>query len=123
MTKGAALNQFFSGFSLPAYPSTAVPDNAEMPYITYDYVVSAWELGEVAIIANVWYNTESEAVPNLKADEISTAIGIGGKLIQTDDGYIWLKRGSPWCQALYDESDSGVKRRYINITAEYLTMN
>lgn len=123
MTKGAALHQFFSSFSIPAYPSTSVPDNAVMPYLTYDYVVGAWEQEEVAITVNLWYYTESEAVPSAKANELSAAIGIGGKVIPCEDGYIWLKRGSPWCQSLSDETDSGVKRRYINVSAEYLTFN
>lgn len=123
MTKGAALNQYFSSFAIPAYPSTAVPENAEMPYMTYEYVVGVWELGEVSIVVNIWYNTESEAIPNEKADELSKSIGLSGKLLECENGYIWLKRGSPWCQSLSDENDTGIKRRYINISAEYLTLN
>ena len=49
-----------------------------MPYLTYDYVVGAWEQEEVAITVNLWYYTESEAVPSAKANELSAAIGIGG---------------------------------------------
>jgi hypothetical protein len=34
---------------------------------------------------------------------------------------IWIKRGSPWAQALTVEGeDEKVKRRYVNINLEYL---
>lgn len=121
MTKGAALHEYFSSFGIPAYTSTAVPDNAEFPYLTYDYVVGTWGYDEVAVTVNLWYRTDSEAIPNAKAEEISKALGIGGKVISCDEGFVWLKRGSPWCQSLSSETDASLKRRYINITADYLT--
>ena len=55
-------------------------------------------------------------------DEISEAIGFG-KVLKCEDGFIWLRRGTPWCQNLRDEADPIIKRRYLNITAEYLTLN
>ena len=122
MTKGAALQQFFERF-LPAYPVTSVKEDVKLPYLTYSTVFDAWGGEPVSLTVNMWFRTESEAVPNAKANELSAAIGIGGKVIPCEDGYIWLKRGSPWCQSLSDETDSGVKRRYINVSAEYLTLN
>lgn len=123
MTKAAALYQFFSGFGMPAYTSTSVPDDVIFPYLTYDLILSAWGGEPVSLTVNLWYRTTSEAVPNAKADELSKTLGIGGKIIHCDSGYIWLRRGDPWCQNLSDETDSNIKRRYINITAEYLTEN
>lgn len=123
MTKGAALQAFFDGFSVPAYPAAAVPSGAEYPYLTYDAVFDSFPGGEVSITANLWYYTSAEAEPNAKAQEIAEAIGYGGVTLRCDDGYIWLKRGSPFCQALSDASDHNIKRRYINISAEYLTFN
>ncbi len=123
MTKAAALFQFFSGFGMPAYAATAVPEDAVFPYLTYELITSAWEGGETGLTVNLWFYTESEAVPNAKAEELSAAIGLGGKTLPCDGGYVWLKRGSPWCQSLSDETDAGIKRRYINVTAEYLTLN
>lgn len=121
MTKAAALQQFFSSFGIPAYASASVPDDAVFPWLTYDLSTSAWDDGDVSLTVNLWYYTTSEAVPNAKAQEISKAIGLGGKLLLCDEGVIWLKRGSPWCQSLHDDSDSMIKRRYINITTEYMT--
>lgn len=42
-------------------------------------------------------------------------------MIKCDEGYIWVKTGSPWCQSLTDDTDKAIKRRYINITLEFLT--
>lgn len=123
MTKAAALYQFFSGFGMPAYASTSVPEDAVLPYLTYELITSAWEGGEVGLTVNLWFYTTSEAVPNAKAQELSEAIGLGGKILRCDGGAIWLKRGSPWCQSLSDETSPNIKRRYINVTAEYLTEN
>lgn len=123
MTKAAALYQFFSSFGMPAYTSASVPDDVEFPYLTYDLITSAFLGGEVGITVNLWFYTTSEAIPNAKAEELSSAIGLGGKMLKCDGGYIWLKRGSPWCQSLSDETSPTIKRRYINVTAEYLTAN
>lgn len=120
-TKAAALHEYFSSFGIPAYPVSSVPEDTVFPWLTYELVTSSWEQGEVALVLNLWYYTESEAKPNAKAEEISKAIGMGGALLPCDDGVIWLKRGSPWCQSLQDATDPMIKRRYINITAEYLT--
>ncbi len=123
MTKAAALHQFFSSFGMTAYTATSVPEDAIFPYLTYELITSAWEGGETGLTVNLWFYTDSEAVPNAKAEELSAALGIGGKVLPCDGGYIWLKRGVPWCQSLRDETSPEIKRRYINITAEYLTKN
>lgn len=121
MTKGAALQSFFEGFGIPAYPATSVPEDAAFPYLTYTPVFDSWG-NPLSLTVNLWYRTESEAVPNAKAQEIATALG-GGKYIQCDGGALLLSRGAPWCQSMADSTDLQIKRRYINITAEYLTLN
>lgn len=123
MTKGKALFEFFFGFGMPAYESSSVPEDITFPYLTYDNVIDSITGGEVSITVNLWYNTEREDLPNAKAQEISEAIGYGGRVLECDGGYIWLKRGTPWCQNLDDDTNKNIKRRYLNVTAEYLTMN
>lgn len=122
MTKGAALQAFFSQF-MDAYAASSVPDDVVFPYLTYELTTSAWDGGEVGLTVNLWFYTTGEAVPNAKAQEISDAIGYGGVTLPCDGGFIWLKRGSPWCQNLQDDTDKNIKRRYINVTAEYMTLN
>lgn len=123
MTKEAALHAFFSGFGIEAYCSAAVPQKAKLPYLTYDLSIGAWDSGEIPLMVNLWFRTLSEAEPNAKARELSEAVGEGGVFLPCDGGYIWLKRGSPFCQSLKDSTDDTIKRRYINIVAEYLTPN
>jgi hypothetical protein len=120
MTKAAALQSFFEGFGIPAYPSTSVPDEAEMPYLTYAPYFAAFGDGQVNIQVNIWMRTESEAKANAKAQELADAIGRGGVTLDCDGGAVWLTRGSPWCQPVRDD-DSGVRRRLVNVNAEYLT--
>lgn len=122
MTKGAALQKYFEGF-LPSYATNAVPDDVVFPFLTYDAVFDAFDGQPASLTVNLWFRTTSEAVPNAKAQEISDALGIGGKLLKFDGGYIWLRRGSPFCQALADEADRNIKRRYLNVTADFLCEN
>lgn len=121
MTPEAALYRFLSGFGIPAYASTATPSGADFPYLTYTLVTGDWDSGEVAVQADVWYRTESEALPNSKVREISRAIGRGGTTVPCDGGMLWIKRGSPWAQSvLVGGEDDKIKRRYLNLSIEYL---
>ena len=122
MTKGAALQSFFNRI-MPSYAASSVPDDATLPYLTYELITSAWDGGEVGLTVNMWFRTTSEKEPNAAVDRLSKAIGLGGVFLHCDDGVIWLKRGSPWAQSLTDATDKTIKRRYINVTAEYLTLN
>ena len=122
MTKGAALQSFFDGI-MTSYAASAVPEDATLPYLTYELITSAWDGGEVGLTVNMWFRTASEKEPNAYVEKLSKAIGLGGVQIPCDDGVIWLKRGSPWAQSLTDGTDKTIKRRYINVTAEYLTIN
>ena len=63
MTKGAAIQSFFERF-MDAYAVSSVPEDVVFPYLTYEYTVDAWDGGEVGITANLWFYTESEAIPN-----------------------------------------------------------
>lgn len=123
MTKGAALHLFFSGFGMDAYAASSVPEDAVFPYLTYEYATSDFYGGETALTVNLWFYTESEAIPNAKAQQIADTLGLGGRLIACDGGYIWLKRGSPFSQSLKDDTAPNIKRRYLNISAEYHTNN
>ena len=120
MTKAAAIYQFWSGFGLTAYEENTVPDDAAFPYITYQLVTDSFDR-EIPITASIWYRSESWAGINAKTDEISQKISRGGKVIPCNGGAIWLKRGQPFAQSMAHESDDLIKRKYLNITAEYLT--
>lgn len=120
MTKAAAIYQFWSGFGLTAYEENTVPTDAKFPYITYQVVTDSFD-AEVALTASVWYRGTSWVEANAKAEEISRTISRGGKTIPVDGGVLWLKRGTPFSQSMGDETDDLIKRKYLNITAEFLT--
>ena len=122
MTKEQALHKFFNQFGITGYRSTSVPDDVIFPFLTYDAPISSFEEDPASITVNLYFYTDSEAVPDAKAEEIRQRIGMGGALLNCDGGAIWLKWGVPWCQSLVDETDRNIKRRYINITADYLTI-
>ena len=120
MTKAAAIYQFWSGFGLTAYEENTVPTDAAFPYITYQLVTDSFDR-EIPLTASIWYRSESWTAINAKTEEISQKISRGGKIISCDGGAIWLKRGQPFAQSMGDESDDLIKRKYLNITAEFMT--
>ena len=120
MTKAAAIYQFWNSFGLTAYEENSVPDDAAFPYITYQLVTDSFDR-EIPLTASIWYRSESWAGINAKTEEISQTISRGGKIISCDCGAIWLKRGQPFAQNMGDESDDLIKRKYLNITAEFMT--
>lgn len=119
MTKAAAIYNFWNGL-LTAYEENTVPVDAIFPYITYQLVTDS--LGNnVSMAVSVWYRTDGWTEINAKTEEVSKAIGRGGVFLSCDGGKIWLKRGTPFAQNMGDESDNLIKRKYLNITAEFLT--
>lgn len=123
MTKAAALHKFYSSFGLIAYEENAVPtgrDAPAFPYLTYS--VSTDSFGtDVSLSVSLWYRGASWTEANAKAEELSRGIGRGGVVLKCDGGAIWLRRGVPFSQSMGDGEDDMIKRKYINITAEFIT--
>ena len=122
-TKAATIYEFWNSFEMPAYEENSVPtgeDAPEFPYITYQLVTDS--LGnEVAMTVSLWYRSTSWVEANAKTEEISQRIGRKGAVLDCNGGKVWIKRGTPFAQNMGDESDNLIKRKYLNITAEYLT--
>lgn len=122
-TKAATIYEFWNSFEMPAYEENSVPtgeDAPKFPYITYQLVTDS--LGnEVAMSASIWYRGTSWLEANAKTEEISQRIGRKGAVLDCNGGKVWIKRGTPFAQNMGDESDNLIKRKYLNITAEYLT--
>lgn len=118
MTKEEALYRFWNSYG-NAYPVTAVPEKITAPYITYE--VSIGNMGEeVPTTVQLWYHTDSEAVPNAKAQQIYDDLQDGGLSIPHDKGVIWVKTGSPYSVAVNGQDDNTIKVRQLNITYEFL---
>ena len=103
-----------------AYPVTSVPTDATLPYMTYEWVFSSITDGDVPIVVQFWERTDSEKIPNLHAEQFRQFI-LENDYVTFTDGAIWVKPGNPWCQSLKDEVSPFIKRRYMNVTLEFLT--
>lgn len=121
MDKEQAIYNFWSGFGLMAYDETIVPDSAQMPRITYS--VATGSLDEViSMTASLWYRSTSWAAITKLKNQIAEYIGVGGKVIPIEGGYMWVVRGAPFAQRMSDE-DGQVRRIYLQVQAEFLTAN
>ena len=127
MTKASALYNFFSSFDIDVYEETLVPKRDEtkntpnFPHLTYQLITDSFD-NEVLIPVSLWYRSEASLFAlNSKTEEISQRIGRGGVFLDCDGGKIWIKRGSPFAQTMSDPEDNTIRRKYINITAEFLT--
>lgn len=120
MDKVQAIAHFWNSFDIPAYNENSVPDDAEMPYITFNVVTS--DFGEkVLLYAYLWYRSMSWNEITKKMFEISNYIGRGGKMIETNDGGIWIKKDTQFGQTTSDEEDRLVKGYYLTIEVEFET--
>ena len=121
MDKAQVLHNFWAGFGLPVYDETRVPDGAPFPRITYETILDSFGT-EVALTASLWYYSESWKDITRKALDISQAIGMGGKVLRTSDGAMWIKRGNPFAQRMPDNNDS-IRRIVINVSTEFFEQN
>lgn len=120
MDKAQAVHSFWSSFGLPAYDQNSVPDGAELPYITYSTATDSLDY-VVLLTGSIWYRSTSWAEASQKAEQISEYLGIGGKVIPLNRGYLWVYRGTPFAQRMGDDTDALIKRIYFNVSAEFLT--
>lgn len=122
MDKEQALYAFWSSFGLPAYDEYTVPDDATLPYITYQTATDS--LGQaVPLSASVWYKGTRWDEVSDKADEIAERIGSHGHVVmRLDNGFLWITQGRPFAQRIQPTENSDlIKRIYMNIMVEFLT--
>lgn len=117
MNKYQALNAFWNSF-LTAYDETTVPDDAELPYITYESGFDSFG-GQLALTASLWYRDFSWKDISKKLSEIEAELKEGGTQVRFDTGTLWLKKGQPFAQRMADASVDSVRRIIINLEAEY----
>ena len=90
-----AVYGFFSGFGIPAYAQDAVPDDAELPYITYYLQEPEWSR-QASGYAQVWYPSRNRAKLNELTDMIVREIGSEGTLLGCDNGgYVMIRPETP----------------------------
>lgn len=104
------LKIFFSGFGLPAYVQNCVPDNTELPYITYSLVEPEWD-EQGSFFCQVWYRKNNFLALITKADQIVSAIGDGIRF-DFNGGILEIFPSNPKIQTLTDEDS---QRAYISL--------
>lgn len=107
-----ALYKFWSGFGLPAYTVSTVPDEATLPYITYS-LIETEPLEPETHYAQVWYRDTSNAALLGKVDEIKEAIG-EGIVLECEGGYVVIRPSSPLVQLMADENPEN-RYAYFNL--------
>lgn len=118
MDNEQAYKAFWASFGLNAYDENTVPESASLPYITYEYAENGFDDGEIALTANLWDGGKSWGYLTKIVDNIKHAIGYEGVTLRTDEGYIWIKRRSPFAQRTGDPNDN-IRRIMINILVEF----
>lgn len=113
MTETAkALYSFWSGFGLPAYTTTTVPREAQLPYITYS-LVETEPLQPATHYAQVFYRDTSNAALLAKVDEIKAALG-DGVMIPCTGGLVSIRPDTPFVQIIVDAVPEN-RYAYINL--------
>lgn len=121
MDKAQALHNFWSGFNMPAYDELTVPDNAALPYITYEVKTDSFE-NKMNLSASIWNRSTSWAAVEQKAAEIAQFIQKQNPCtIRIDGGRMYIVKGTPFAQRMLDPSDDGVRRIVLSIDVEFLT--
>ena len=122
MNKAEALHSFWSSFGLLAVDEYSAYDSTmQLPENYISYEVQTANFGDsVALTANIWYHSTTWEEIEQKKDEIAEYIGWGGKLLPIDDGYIWIKQGTPFAQRMSVEKDS-IRRIVMNISVDFLS--
>ena len=119
MNKYQALYNFYSSFEINAYEENSVPDNAELPYITYESIIADLDMESVALSCQIYFKSNSLMKINAITEKLYNALEGGAKL-KCDSGYIVLYRGRPFAQNR-PSGDKTIKAKYINISADYIT--
>lgn len=107
----AALKTFFSGFGIPAYAENSVPEDVELPYITYSSGVPEWNQ-KASLYAMVWDRSRSNTKIIDYADQITAAIG-EGKTIALTGGHLVIWPETPLIQIMVD---GDYRYAYINLS-------
>lgn len=110
LNTAAKLKAFFAGFGLPAYTLASVPEEVELPYISYRLIEPEWDK-QADTYCQVFYPKNRLEALLTKADQIAAAIGTGHQ-IKMPGGYIVLYPAENFIQIM---SDAHTQSAYISL--------
>lgn len=121
--------EFWSGFSIPAFEATTTVDKQtmedmglpEFPQLTYESFSGG--IDQTATLnASLWYRSDSWAAVKAKAEEIRASL-TPYAISAVDGGFLWMHTPTylPFAQPLTaDSEDDKIKRIILTVEAECL---
>lgn len=101
------LSLFWQQFDVPAYFDDLVPDDAELPYITFNVKTGNLN-GNTILTAFNWHkNTLGGNLERTELlDKIATAIPVGGLLLTAENGYFFVYRNDVDFQSYWQDEEN-----------------
>lgn len=119
MAKNAwqAQQEYWESFGLPAYDENTVPDDAVLPYITYEARLGELD-GDMQVSASLWYAGRSWADISDKATLIQKT---GNKQIKIDGGYMKVRiPADNFAQRMDEPSSNLIRRIVLRVSIEFI---
>lgn len=120
MDKQQAYYSLWSRFGIPAYDENRVPEEAELPYITYQVILDDLD-GPINPMATLWYRDTSWTRIDAKLAEMSQYIDDMNLISLNEGGYMYVTKGTPWGRRTSDPDDKTVIGYRLNLQVEFLT--
>lgn len=118
MDKWQALDTYWNGYGMQAYNELTVPDNAAMPYITYQAAVGSLD-GPMRLSGSLYWRGNSWAWGMQKATAMLKAMD---REIKVDGGYVKFRLPQGFqAQPQTEPSDEQVRRIIFQVDVEFLT--
>ena len=119
MTAAEAYHGFWARFGIPVFEegaAYAVPISAaRCPCLTYRYAE-----GDAADLeASLWVRSSSWREAQETARTIGEALPQSGVFLPTDEGGVWILRGSPWRVSAGDADDPMLRRILFRVTVRF----
>lgn len=120
MDKQQALYTFWhEATGLEAYEENKIPDNAALPYVTYQTIVGALD-EPVFPMGHIWCDKRlSFSVLDGYLARLEAYMGRGKLIAMDDNGVLFVTRGTPFAQRTSD--DTGAIGYLVNLGVEFFS--
>lgn len=105
---------------MPAYDENRVPEEAELPYITYQVILDDID-SPINPMATLWYRDTSWTRIDAKLAEMSRYIDDMDLISLNEGGYMYVTKETPWARRTSDPDDKTVIGYRLNLQVEFLT--
>lgn len=119
LDKFAIQHVYWSSFGMPAYHELTVPEDAKMPYLTYQ--TASGQLGGVSnVSASVYYKGTSWASIMQEVSQMEKFID---RQLFFDGGIIKIRKPlANFAQPMSESGDPKVRRIVLTVEIEFLSM-